>query len=323
MKTFFSTFVAGFGEVVLESLKKDLTEFSEKLRLDGLIVYETSSGAEQIKKINYLNNSFLLIEQTRVAVQIEDLINIFIKGSKAIKSSLPEFKGTIRPVFSSENQLVSVGSHLEKKLLAVFKKDLNLTVELSNPETELWFVKRREGWGGIGLRITRHPDYKDVLEKGELRPEIANLLCILSEPQGEDVFLDPFAGSGAISRARKIHRAKRIIAGDLEPKRKDILKMDALKMREIDTGVVDKIVTDPPWGIYTQLNINLNDFYSRMLTEFYRVLGQKGLAVLLIGDKEVFDEVLKKFEDKFTLAEKLEVLVSGKKAGVYKLMKTT
>lgn len=54
-----------------------------------------------------------------------------------------------------------------------------------------------------------------------------------------------------------------------------------------------------------------------MLNSFYRVLNPNGVVVLLISEKELFKGLL----DKFNLLEKHDILVSGKKATVYKLKK--
>ena len=146
-------------------------------------------------------------------------------------------------------------------------------------------MKRSEGFVLFGLRITRHPDYKDVLQKGELRPELANLLCLISEPNKEDVFLDPFSGSGSIPRERTRFPYKEIITSDLIPvkitrplkidlKVVEVLQMSALNMTKILDNSVDKIVTNPPWGIEVGKELDLPKFYSRMTDEFQRVLRQ-------------------------------------------------
>ena len=49
---------------------------------------------------------------------------------------------------------------------------------------------------------------------GSLSPELSRLLVRMSKPQGGDVFLDPFAGSGALCRARAEWPARRVIGVD-------------------------------------------------------------------------------------------------------------
>lgn len=57
-----------------------------------------------------------------------------------------------------------------------------------------------------------------------------------------------------------------------------------------------------------------------MLKEFIRVLKPGGLMVILIGQKELFEKVLTNFPD-LQFVEKYNILVSGKKAAIYKIKK--
>ncbi len=84
---------------------------------------------------------------------------------------------------------------------------------------------------------------------------------------------------------------------------------------------IDKIVTDPPWGHFLGKNLNLVDFYTQMLNSFYRVLRHSGLVVILIGERELFENLLSGLSHKLLLTQKYYTLVSGRKAGVYKLKK--
>jgi len=87
------------------------------------------------------------------------------------------------------------------------------------------------------------------------------------------------------------------------------------------SGSIDKIITDPPWGISVGTDLNLLDFYSKMLTEFRRVVKTNGRLIILMGNKEIFEKVLKSYFSDFKLEEKYDILVSGKKASVYKLIR--
>jgi tRNA G10 N-methylase Trm11 len=81
-------------------------------------------------------------------------------------------------------------------------------------------------------------------------------------------------------------------------------------------------VTDPPWGQFSQID-NLQDFYIKMLREFYRVLKIGGIAVVLNGNRELFEELVtaKNIGYKFDMVMEYKILVSGKKASIYKLIK--
>jgi tRNA G10 N-methylase Trm11 len=277
-----------------------LSCFKLELLLDGLVVYSSTSSFEKIRSLKFLNNSFLQINP-------EEKLKVTLgKG--------------FRVVFSKENELVAVNKERLARIENKIAKLNNLVVDRTNPDFELWFLERREGQKFTGVRITKHPDYKTVLAKGQLRPELAHLLCLISEPNKEDIVIDPFAGSGAIGMARKSYPHQKIISGDIKPVSQNIKKLDALALKDFEDNSVNKIITDPPWGISVGTDLDLNDFYFKMLSEFSRVLKPNGLLVILIGQKELFEDILKKFPS-FTLVKRYNILVSGKKAAVYKITK--
>ncbi len=294
MNKYFSTFIPGLGEVVREQLEKSLKNFHCQQLLDGLIIYQAESGPEEIKKLGFLNNSFL---------EIRPDVELSTKPGK-----------TFRVVFSKESGLVAVNkerlARIEKKVAELN----NLTVDRTSPDFEFWFLERSEGNKLTGVRLTKHPDYKTVLAKGQLRPELANLLCVISEPDQNDIILDPFAGSGAIPAERANLQNKKIISGDIET------GMDATNMREITDQSIDKIITDPPWGISVGKELDLPQFYGKMLQEFSRVIKPGGLVIVLMGNKVVFEVVLNKTKE-LSLSKKYDILVSGKKAAIYKLIR--
>jgi tRNA G10 N-methylase Trm11 len=162
---------------------------------------------------------------------------------------------------------------------------------------------------------------------------LAHLLCLLSEPGRNDIFLDPFCGSGSLVLER-LHSFpyRQILAGDQDPthvaalrrktKQQKNIKLeqwDALHLTTVESHSVHKIVTDPPWGFYQDTNVNFTEFYSQMLSEFARVLQPGGLAVVLVGRKAEFEQALIAIAQHLQLRKKYDVLVSGKKAGVYQL----
>ena len=221
---------------------------------------------------------------------------------------------TFRVVFSKENELISVNKERLSKIENKIAKLNNLAVDRANPDFEFWFLKRRDGEQFTGIRLTKHPDYKTVLAKGQLRPELADILCYLSDPQKTDVVLDPFSGSGAIGMARKNYPYDKIFSADIK------IGFDATNMADILDKNIDKIITDPPWGISVGLDLNLPDFYFKMLKEFNRVLKSDGKIVILMGNKEVFETTLLNFST-FKLIKNYRLLVSGKKAAIYVLLK--
>ena len=169
------------------------------------------------------------------------------------------------------------------------------------------------------------------MEKGELYPELAHILCLISEPKQNDVFLDPFSGHGSIPAQRLSFPYKKIIALDKDKNllnrlinkfgKKVLVQADnALKLKTITNNSVHKIVTDPPWGLHEN-NKDIRSFYSLMLKQFIRVLAANEIMVILTHQKEIMEDLIKLNEGILKLEEKYNTLVSGKKAGVYKIRK--
>ncbi len=334
---YFSTFASGFESVIEDLLKRSLGNVEIELLLDGLVVYSTNSTIDRIKRINFFTNSFLLFRFFPKSgnVTIEKMMTVVLKDRDRLHFHLPSNLTTFRIITSKENQHVSINQGLMINMEKLISRNFHLRPDRSNPKMQFWFLTRSEGYGFFGMRLTKHQDYADILQKGELRPELADILCQLSEPQKTDIFIDPFAGSGAIPMERaKNFSYNHIYIGDIDSRMIDKLKFkikkenaitlgswDATKLDDFKNDSINKIVTDPPWGYFGNVNIDLNGLYNRMLTSFYRILKKDGIIVILVGDRIFFEKILSKFTDKFQLKTKLYVLVSGKKAGVYKLRK--
>lgn len=342
MVTYFSTFVSGLHEVVRSALVHQLNDVEIQLLLDGLVVYTSDMPDQTIKNIRFFNNTFLLLhlfppnKKELDQKSVETVMRGVLKNP-AVVPGVPRWAlshaSSFRIIASRENQTETVDSDLLGKLERFFAYRLKLKTNRSKPDIEVWFLSRSEGYCFLGIRLTRaHTSDRD-LEKGELRHELANLCCLISEPKKEDVFLDPFAGSGAIPIERvKVFPYKQVIASEIdkntfEKLRKRVLQdqlkitlgnWDALDLKSIMNGSVSKIVTDPPWGIFTQPGIDLESFYSTMLKEFIRILKNDGLITILMGQKELFEKLLRNYPN-LILLEKYDILVSGKKAAIYKI----
>ena len=223
MNSYFSTFITGFNEVVADELVKRLKNVEIELLTDGLIIYKTTSSLDEIKRLKFLNNSFILLKKFEHASEnsIKDMLKFILKErdhENIIKQDFSKQNLKFRIRASLKNQFVAI----DKNLLRALEEKITWTtrtlkVDRSLPDIEFLIAIRSEGFGLIGIQFTHRTNYEKVLEKGELYPELAYILCLISEPVKDDIFLDPFAGHGSIpiQRATSFPYA-RVIAGDID-----------------------------------------------------------------------------------------------------------
>jgi len=333
MATYFSTFISGIQDFIQIVLKKNVRELKVIRLLDGAILYETLSNIDAIKNLRFFNNSFEVIKTFEDPRDIDDMIQGSL-DDKSLGPLISEMLGksnegkTFRIIASKENQLISADKKLVDKIENKIARQ-RLVVDRSAPDIEFWFLQRSESIGIFMMRLTKHRAYEKVLQKGELRPEISNIMCLLSDPNKKDAMMDPFCGYGSIiiERAKMPHRkiigidSDRTKVFNLKQKVKgkeiEIVSSNSLDLSRIPAGSIDKIVTDPPWGIYEK--INSKDFYERMFKEFLRALRPGGTLVLLTSQKEITPELAKKTG--FRIEGTYNILVSGKKAALFKMVK--
>lgn len=332
MAVYFSTFISGLQNYIEEILPKNFKKVKVLKLMDGAILYETDESSEDIR---FFNNTFLVIN----TFDIDD-IDIIIKSSnpnvKEVVDYIKSQDGRSFHIFTSrENQLISVDkrilSQLENKISKLTK--LKLNIEKKPSDFEFWILTRSEGISLFMLRISKN---KKKLEKGELRLELVNVMCQLSNMTEEDVCLDPFCGSGAILLERsRIANFKGLFNCDTNEEnylrlKNYIKKLDNKKLNKsffvkninffdnnFDDKFFDKIITDPPWGYYEQID-NIQLFYNNMLKEFSRILKSNGIAVVLTANKEELEKAAKEFG--FAIKNRFDILVSGKKACIYSLV---
>lgn len=334
MAIYFSTFISGMQEFIPRLLNKGLGNFETVKLLDGAILYQTSSNIEEIRKLRFFNNSFQVINQFENPRDIDEMIfesieNKEVGGKIASILKQSQLGRTFRIITSKENQLISA----DKKLIGKMEERITrqrLKVDRSAPDIEFWFLQRSEGIGFFMIRLTKHRAYEKVLQKGELRPELSNIAVMISEPVKEDVVIDPFCGHGSFVLERARYPHKQMIAIDNDPKnifelrrkikgkKSRIERSDSLDLEKIPGKSVDKIITDPPWGLFKK--IDYVRFYERMISQFSRVIKKNGIIVLLTAQKELAERLLSK-DNSLKIEKRFDILVSGKKAAIYKIRK--
>lgn len=185
----------------------------------------------------------------------------------------------------------------------------------------------------IGLRLSdrsmRHRDYKGEHLAASLRPSAAAAMVFLSDPQPEDVFVDPTCGAGTLLAERAAAGpARAILGGDNDAAalraarantRALLLRWDAGRL-PLPAGSVDVIACNPPFGKKIASKRSIQTLYPRALAETARVLKPVGRAVFITSEYDLMRDALRTVPA-LTLDRGYAVALLGEWGRVYLLRK--
>jgi tRNA G10 N-methylase Trm11 len=329
---YISTFISGFSDIVSEQIKLKLKGVKIIRLGDGLIQFLFAGNPLDISRLVFPSNTFFVI--SKFAGKNLTFKNMALQVSK-VKFKIADTKaGSFRVRFSKENKFEKVPDRVLDIAEHSVKQNSALKIDRTNPGTEFWFIIRREGIGFFAQLLEKRGITEKSLRKGELRPELAYLLCSAAQIKPHHTVLDPFAGYGSIPRQILRHfKFKKMYINDIDKKLADKLRksplgenanteitnVNAVNLAHIPDNSVDLIITDPPWGIFEKLT-DITEFYTGFLTEFKRVLKPLSSAVLLTGSPAEALSAAKTAA--LSVASRRDILVNGKKASVLVLKKT-
>ena len=331
-KLFLAQCTAGLQDFVAEQLELDFSAVDIAHTEEGLVVF-SGSGID-VKNIPYTNNLFHVLQPLKSG-SMDGLLTSCAHETRwhqTAQQSMSKNEKSFRLFLSDENRLVSADHVKLDKLIWQIEQQCGLRHTSHRPDTEFWLFKRRGGTAYFCKRLTKNRMTEKDLKPGTLRPELAQTLCLMSEPSAKDIFLDPFAGSGAIALARKAWPYEMMFVSDIAPEKVQLIKKniphtkkpiivrtaDALNLDKIEDGFIDKIVTDPPWGLFDKTIKDIPDFYKNALKEMCRVVKPDGLIVMLTAQRELIADLSRHFSGLISLEHRYDILVSGKKASIVK-----
>lgn len=335
MAEFISTFITGFSEVVKNDLETRFPKIKILNLFDGLVHYKFDGDSRQLEKIIYFNNTYFVLKTMKgKGLSFPSLVGA-VCGSK---SYFLVNKGSFRVRFQQENQFAKVDKNLTRRVEEYVLRNSKLKLDRLSPTNEIWFSIRREGFAFCGELISKREFTEKNLNQGELRPEIAYLMCTFAAVQPDDVILEPFCGYGSIPIQLKKHfdcqkiyvsdideeKIKRLEQWGLRPLRQaqgaqiDIRRADAFELSHIADNSIDKIITDPPWGLWENIP-DIEAFYNKMFVSFLRVLKPEGSMTILSARTKELEAATT--AQGLTIKKSLHTLVNGKKASVYYLYK--
>ena len=188
----------------------------------------------------------------------------------------------------------------------------------------------------IGIRLTdrtmRHRFQKMVELPASLRPSVAGAMVHLSEPDQDDVFVDPMCGSGTILLERLAAGPyRRLYGGDVDRERVEATKknlfqkawLKSVLIREWDvhqlplnTYEVDKVVTNLPFGKQVGRKGDLRGLYAAFFAELARILKPNGRAVLLTSEYDLLKDAIRQ-QPKLEVVRGYSIAVLGQWGRIY------
>jgi 23S rRNA G2445 N2-methylase RlmL len=180
-----------------------------------------------------------------------------------------------------------------------------------NASVEIWLtIHGAQAICGVRLsdRTMRHRGYKKEHQPASLRPTVAAAMVRLADMQPGQVIVDPMCGVGTIlGEVLSVGGRSRltVLGGDLE---KPSVRAAAANLRSLGdvflarwdarrlplaTKSVDRLISNPPFGIQLASPEEIEPLYRGMVRQFDRVLKAGGRAVLLVADVPALREAVR------------------------------
>ena len=172
--TYLVSCVVGLEPVVIELLNREGAGAIEVLLVEeGIVVFAGNMAPEAVRRLNYVNNSFLLLAQFAAPRQagFAALLGRLLARQEWVevlqRSSTLGFR-TFRLMLSDENHLRSGDVALLARLTRLIETASGLERRLRGGDTEFWVLRRRSGMVFFALRLSQRAASERSLQRGEL-----------------------------------------------------------------------------------------------------------------------------------------------------------
>lgn len=230
---------------------------------------------------------------------------------------------------------IRLGNHtftsldVERIVGEVLVKKYNKKVSLKNFDLEIRADVIND-YFFIGIQMTKdslHKRFKKVFEhKASIKPTIAYGMIRLSGLKDKENFLDPMCGSGtiALETASLFKNKVKIYASDIDEicikgaienakinNLENFIEFRVADAQKLDKyySDIDKIVTNPPYGVRLKENLNLKELYKNFLISANKVLNEGGKIVMITMKFYLLEKIIK--EIKFFNISHKRVVESG------------
>jgi len=327
-KTFYAHTMPGleriaWGEIRTRFPETVLQGFKQLKSKNGLVLFDFSGDARELFGLRTVEDIFVLAERIpKVPWGYEGLSQIY----ETVLQS-PKFEQMLR--FAAQVRGLRLGRRLAFRLIVRMggikqpyrRIDLQRSLEkaLQKHSRRRWMPVDEgedvEIWANLigldficGIRLSdermRHRDYQRIHLPASLRPSVAAAMAWLTDPQPEDVFLDPMCGTGTILIERALlQRHALLLGGDIEEgalfaagenigrkhKPRQLFHWDARHLPFRDESI-DKVASNLPFGVQMSSPKENVRLYYPFFAELARVLKPKGKAAILSKDSVLVKE---------------------------------
>ncbi len=320
---YYAQTMPGVEEIAWLEIRKRLNNVSFREYLfakeqNGIVLFDYDGPPEKLLQLRSTEDVFLeAVSQQKVSRGREDLkqIGTLVHKSesfgRAANSLLRFRKFSHPPTYRVVSRKYGQHQYRRKDFESVVMRGIQARYPRWTPVADQAQV---EVWANllgsrllIGFRLSdrtmRHRYKKRVELPASLRPSMAAALVFLTEPQADDIFLDPMCGSGTILLERlNSGPSQLILGGDIEPDRVGAARQNmpkprkgrkkrALSIRQWDArqlpledASIDKVATNLPFGKQIGSRQELDSLYTAVFAELERVVRPKGRIVLLSSE---------------------------------------
>lgn len=301
MNLYYSTCPAGMEKLLVKLAPHTIRGFSMKRTMPGAILY---TAAALTPNCGGFHNTYLVLDQIPRSRHLAFAAQRFAENRQlmhTVDQTLYRRKiRSVRVMFMEDNRLASVKGDLRAQLERPIRA---AKIERETPDSELVVLQRPEGMALLLLRLTRGENTRHQLDKNELPAQLCWCMVAMAHPRRGGVFLDPFAGSGALTQARaQFAPAKSMLSFDLDgekvrqmkkrlPEVACVERQDAFTLDErLEQGSVTELVTDPVDAFSER---RPTQYYLDMLRVFGYLLAPGARLVVLVEDGAHFESALR------------------------------
>lgn len=316
---------AGFERLAASAARSELDRFREDAIGGGFVRGSTTASVNVLRSFSCATNMFEVLATTRRTGVQNELKELARQLRSVKRPAVMPSRATIRLRLHDDGAFSLTSGDLARRLEAAISTWSGLQVSRAKATLEFWVLRRSDLREVVlGMKLT--PQSSTRLRRGTLSKPVASCLARVQALDSRSAVLDPFCGSGAIGRACLEAGAGRVWINDIclsgvnEDLRRSTdarLQLTSVNFREIPIapGSVSRVVTDPPWGVFTRIEEGVDSFYNNFGCAARSWLGSTGTAVLLTG---TCDEAVRRFlkAGDFELALDEHVLINGRKARI-------